>query len=408
MFKNQEIKRLALIQIIVLVIFVLISYLFSLFVFNIYKSELIKNNSYILTGILKEDPDLEEKVVEAILNHNEDNKLGLNVLKKYGLDNVESLDYLNYNQNIKKRVITFNLLFTLIIFIILELLYFLFIKKQYKKINEIDTYMNNVLNDDYSMDIREYMEGDISNLKNDIYKMTTKLKEQTEISKKDKLYLEETLSDISHQIKTPLTSMYVINDILMDDNLDKNDKKDFILKNRNQLERIEWLVTSLLKMSRLDSGTVVLKRDTYTLDKIIEAALTPLKIPLELKNINFKYECDKKIKVQVDFNWTVEALLNIIKNACEHTKERGNISIVCKENPIFVEVRISDDGEGIDKSDLPHIFERFYKGKHNKESIGIGLNMAKKIIDMQNGDINVLSALNRGTIFIIKFYKKNI
>lgn len=408
MFKNQEVKRLVLSQIIVLVVVLFASYFFSLFISNIYKSEIIKNNSYILTSILKENPELEEPVIEAILKHKEDSELGLNVLKKYGLDQIETLDFIDYNQNIKNKVLTFNILFIVIVFIILEMLYFLFVRRQYKKINEIDTYMNNVLNDDFSMDIREYMEGNISNLKNDIYKMTTKLKEQIEISKQDKLYLEETLSDISHQIKTPLTSMYVINDILIEDNLDKDAKKDFLIKNRNQLERIEWLVTSLLKMSRLDSGSVVLKSDTYALDKIIESAVMPLNILMELKNIHFKCECNKKIKVNVDFNWTVEALLNIIKNACEHTKESGNISIVCKDNPLFVEIRISDDGEGIDKSDLPHIFERFYKGKHNKESIGIGLNMAKKIIDMQSGDINVLSALNRGTVFIIKFYKKKI
>jgi len=408
MFKNKEVKTLVLSQIIVFLISLIITFIFSLIMFNFYKSEIIKNNSHIIGNILEEYPELEENIIDSLITNTSNNELGLEVLKKYGLDNIENLDYLDYNENIKKRTITYNFLFSIIIFILLEIIYLIFTKKQYKKINEIDNYMNNILNNDYSLDIREYIEGDISNLKNDIYKMTVKLKEQTENSKKDKLYLEETLSDISHQIKTPLTSMYVINDILMDDKIYENDKKEFLIKNKTQLQRIEWLVTSLLKMSRLDSGSIILKKEETSLKKLIETSVEPLRIPIELKNINLNIECDSNIKVEVDFNWTVEALVNIIKNAYEHTLEFGNIDIKCSTNPIYTEIKIIDTGEGISKEDIPHIFERFYKGKTNKESIGIGLNMAKKIIDMQGYDISVTSKENIGTTFIIKIYKKVI
>lgn len=407
MFKNKEVKTLVLSQITVFLISLMITFIFSLIMFNFYKSEIIKNNSHIIGNILEEYPELEENIIDSLITNNGNNRLGLEVLKKYGLDNIENLDYLDYNENIKKRTITYNFLFNIIIFILLETIYLIFTKKQYKKINEIDIYMNNILNNDYSLDIREYIEGDISNLKNDIYKMTVKLKEQTDNSKKDKLYLEETLSDISHQIKTPLTSMYVINDILMDDNINDKSKKEFLIKNKIQLQRIEWLVTSLLKMSRLDSGSIILKKEEVNLKKLIEASIEPLKIPIELKNINLNIECDSNIKVEVDFNWTIEALVNIIKNAYEHT-ESGNIDIKCSTNPIYTEIKIIDTGEGISKEDIPHIFERFYKGKTNKDSIGIGLNMAKKIIDMQGYDIVVTSKENIGTTFIIKLYKKVI
>jgi len=406
--KNKEVKTLIFSQITVFIVSLIITFIFSLIMFKFYKNELIKNNSYIIGNIIEKYPNLEENIVNSILTNTGNSELGLEILKKYGLDNIENLDYLDYNENIKKRIVIYNFLFSIIIFLLLELIYIIFTKKQYKKINEIDIYMNNILNNDYSLDIREYLEGDISNLKNDVYKMTVKLKEQTDASKKDKLYLEETLSDISHQIKTPLTSMYVINDILMDDNINNHDKKEFLIKNKTQLERIEWLVTSLLKMSRLDSGSIILKKEETNLKKLIEVSIQPLRIPIELKNINLNIDCDSNIKVEVDFNWTVEALVNIIKNAYEHTLEFGNINIECSTNPIYTEIKIIDTGIGINKEDIPHIFERFYKGKHNKESIGIGLNMAKKIIDMQGYEISVSSKENIGTTFIIKLYKKVI
>ena len=280
--------------------------------------------------------------------------------------------------------------------------------KKNKKIKNLSTYMNNILNNNYSLDIRDYEEGNLSNLKNDIYKMTVKLKEQSDSSQKEKKYLEEVLSDISHQLKTPLTSMYVINDVLLSDKkIDDSKKQEFLIKNRKELERIEWLVTSLLKMSRLDSGSEKIIPKETKLDDLIRKTVTPLEIPIELKNQHLILDYDKNIKLNIDLNWTTEALINILKNAHEHTKENGTIQIKAKNTVIYTEIEIIDTGEGISTTDLPHIFERFYKGKTNKESIGIGLNMAKKIINLEKGDIKVISNSN-GTTFNIKFYKQII
>lgn len=280
--------------------------------------------------------------------------------------------------------------------------------KKNKKIKNLSTYMNNILNNNYSLDIRDYEEGNLSNLKNDIYKMTVKLKEQSDLSQKEKKYLEEVLSDISHQLKTPLTSMYVINDVLLSDKkIDDFKKQEFLIKNRKELERIEWLVTSLLKMSRLDSGSEKIIPKETKLDDLIKKTVTPLEIPIELKNQHLILDYDKNIKLNIDLNWTTEALINILKNAHEHTKENGTIQIKVKDTVIYTEIEIIDTGEGISTTDLPHIFERFYKGKTNKESIGIGLNMAKKIINLEKGDIKVISNSN-GTTFNIKFYKQII
>lgn len=280
--------------------------------------------------------------------------------------------------------------------------------KQSEKIKDLSFYMNNILNNNYSFDIRDYEEGDLSNLKNDIYKMTVKLKEQSDLSLKDKKYLEEVLSDISHQLKTPLTSMYVINDVLLTSKDIKEEKKvEFLKKNRKELERIEWLVASLLKMSRLDSGSETLKIKEVELGSLIKKVLEPLEIPIELKKQKLELKYDSRIKLNIDISWTTEALINILKNAHEHTKEEGEITIYAKDTPIYTEIEIRDNGEGIREEDLPHIFERFYKGKGNKESIGIGLHMAKKIINLEKGEIKALSS-KEGTTFNIKFYKQNL
>ena len=407
MFKNREVKKILFLNLIYFFIIIIIGLILSLYSFNLYKKNLIRNNSILVGNILKNHPELEEEVINELILNSDTYDYGVKILNKYGLDDPKYFDYLKVNNELKQNIILTNILFIIILFMLISITYLIFIKNQYRKINKIDKYMNKILNNDYSLDIRDYVEGDISTLKNDVYKMTIKLKEQTELSIKDKKYLEETLADISHQIKTPLTSMYVINDILSDNDLDKKSQIEFLNKNRNQLERIEWLVTTLLKISRLDSGMVTLKRDNINIDNLIKKTIEPIKIMAELKNILIETNIETT-NFYLDFNWTLEALTNILKNACEHTHNNGSIKIEVNENPLYLNIKIIDNGVGISESDKKHIFDRFYKGKTNKDSIGIGLNMAKKIINLQNGEIECISKINEGTTFDIKFYKKVI
>lgn len=373
---------------------ILIIFLFYFFVSNIvnnsYEQKIIDNESYLIGNLLNKYPNLKEDIISSYLI--KDNyEIGNNLINEYNLITIKDNNII---------ILIYCLISALVLFII----NFIYIKSIYKKIAKIDKYMNNILNDDYSINIKDYCEGDISNLKNDIYKMTIKLKEQSELLIKEKKYLEETLQDISHQIKTPLTSMYMINDILTNEK-DENIKKEFLIKNKNQIERIEWLVTSLLKLSRLESGTVKLKKEKINLKELIDKSIEPINVLLELRNIKLtKNVID--VNLVVDINWTVEALLNVIKNACEHTVDK--IEIVGSTNPLYTEIKIIDNGIGISKKDIKHIFKRFYKGNHNKESIGIGLNMSKKIINLQNGLIEVESKEGVGSTFIIKLYKNNL
>jgi signal transduction histidine kinase len=280
-------------------------------------------------------------------------------------------------------------------------------RKRYIAIKELSGYLRRIYSGNYSLDIRDNTEGELSILKNEIYKVTQILSKQSDQLMEEKELLANAISDISHQLKTPLTSMTVLADVLSDEELDPEKRREFTKTLNTQLERMEWLLTSLLKLAKIDAGAVKFKQEPIAAADLIEKAMRPLLIPMELKEQRLVIEDKGKVSFCGDFNWSTEALINIIKNCMEHTQNGGTITIVTEDNPIYTGISISDNGKGIAKEDLPYIFKRFYKGKDaGEESIGIGLAMAKSIIEKQNGDITVSSQLFKGTKFIIKFYKQ--
>jgi signal transduction histidine kinase len=197
-----------------------------------------------------------------------------------------------------------------------------------------------------------------------------------------------------------------MSDLLSNNDLESEKRIEFTNNIEMQLDRMQWLLTSLLKLSKIDAGTVSFKKDRVAVSELIRKSTEPLLIPIEIKNQTLVIEGGSNVSFIGDLYWTTEALINIIKNCIEHTGEDGRISIFFDENPLFTEIKILDNGSGIEKEDLPYIFKRFYKGKNaGEDSVGIGLAMAKTIVTSQNGDINVSSRKNEGTCFIIKFYK---
>ena len=285
----------------------------------------------------------------------------------------------------------------------------LYTKKRYKEIEQLSEYLRTISSGDYSMDVRDNVEGELSILKNEIYKVTLILSKHGEYERREKKQLADSLSDISHQLKTPLTSMLVMTDLLSDDNLEPEKRMEFTKNIQAQLDRMEWLLTSLLKLSKIDAGTIIFKRDKVNVKDLIQKSINPLLIPLELKEQNIIIEGDSEVVFTGDANWTVEAIINIVKNCIEHTNKGGCITISFEENPLYTEIKISDNGIGINKEDLPYIFKRFYRGKNaGNDSVGIGLAMAKSIIEGQNGDLTVKSRKNEGTQFSIKFYKQTL
>lgn len=280
---------------------------------------------------------------------------------------------------------------------------------RYREIKKLSTYLRKISSGDYSLDLRDNREGELSILKNEIYKVTLKLSEQHSILQNEKVKLTEAISDISHQLKTPLTSMVVMSDLLSNPLLPIDKRTEFTQSIQLQLERIDWLVSSLLKLSKIDAGAVRFKRERVAANELLRKAVAPLLIPIDIKEQILVVNGDDSTTFIGDENWTQEALINIVKNCVEHTPHGGTIHISFSENALFTEISITDSGEGISKKELPFIFKRFYKGKNaSDESVGIGLAMAHAIIKSQNGTIDVKSNLGKGTTFIIKFYKKII
>lgn len=392
MIKNTELKKLIIIQIIIFFFSIILCIVFYNKINKDYSETLINNDANLIGNFLIINPDLEQELL-SVVNSTQNYELGQKFLEENNL-----LDYREKNYSVNFITI---FLSVLTVFSILIVINYYFIRKLYKKIKEIDYDVDKILQGNYEINILDYNEGSLSSLKNNIYKMTVKLRESNELISKEKNNLEELLEDISHQIKTPLTSMYMINDILQKETNSKV-RQEFLDKNEKQINRIEWLVTSLLKMSRLDNGSVKLKKEMTNVDTMLTKAITPILALIESKNIKVKHE-KQNLKIKIDPDWTSEALLNIIKNACEHTKD--SVTITTSSNPLYTAIEVKDNGEGIDKKDLSHLFERFYRGNHNKESIGIGLSMSKKIIELQNGTIEVKSHVGKGSTFIVKFFK---
>lgn len=278
-----------------------------------------------------------------------------------------------------------------------------FAKRHYREVDKLSQYLSQVVKGEYSLDIRDNAEGELSVLKNEIYKVTVMLQEQAAALRQEKVTMANALSDISHQLKTPLTSMFVMTDLLCGD-LPEEKRMEFTGKLHAQLERLQWLVSSLLKLSKLDAGTVKFKRERVAASSLLEAACAPLLIPMELKELSLRVDCPD-LDLVCDSNWTIEALVNILKNCVEHTPQGGEIRISCTANPLYTEITIQDNGPGIAAADLPYIFQRFYKGRNAEDdSVGIGLAMAKSIITGQEGSIDVRSSAE-GSSFLVRFFR---
>ena len=277
-------------------------------------------------------------------------------------------------------------------------------KKRYEKLSELNNYLSLVCSGKYNMDIGDNAEDELSILKNNLYKVITILRSQNEALQKDKVYLADALADISHQLKTPLTSMMVMTDLLKEDGNEEK-RGEFISIIEAQLEKIRWLILNLLKLSKLDAGTIEFKDENVSVKKVIDESVKPFLLTFDLKGIEFVNTAED-FTFKGDEKWTAEAVGNIIKNCIEHTDKNGALKISTTSTNIYDALIISDNGCGISGEDLPHIFERFYHGKNSSaDSVGIGLALAKSVVEKERGTITVSSQEGNGSTFEIRFYK---
>lgn len=286
-------------------------------------------------------------------------------------------------------------------------IYLFFRIRNLKSVEKLSNEIDLILHGAEEINIDESREGELGILQSEIRKMTTCLRWQKQSLINDKMYLANSIADISHQIRTPLTSVNLLVSNLSKPDLTEKERREISHELYGMLSGIDRLITALLKISKLDSGTVTFACETVPLKALIKKALSPLLISAELKNQTISVEAEGNFFGDVD--WTAEAVTNVVKNCMEHTPESGTIKVKATENALFSQIIISDNGAGISKEDLPHIFERFYKGKNSdSKGFGIGLALSRTIISSQNGTIKAENATPVGALFTIRFYKETV
>lgn len=283
--------------------------------------------------------------------------------------------------------------------------FFLFTKIRYDRIAQLTEEIDQVLHNADHLLISSSEEGELSILESEITKMTLRIREQNDALRREKTYLADSLADVAHQLRTPLTSAGIILTLVANEP-DQEERKRLLREAEALFARTDWLLTTLLKLSRLDAGIVAFQREPVEVQALVKTALRPLLIPMELREIIPKTEIVADVMLQCDQNWLAEALQNILKNCIDSIGRKGTIAIACSDNPLFTELTIHDSGPGFDREELPHIFERFYRGKASDATgYGIGLALSRTIITRQGGTLAARNHPQGGALFVLRFPK---
>lgn len=389
-----------------LIVFICLFVMFL--ILNIYEYKTYTKNfnnkiSAIVTLVKDKYPEITDKEIIEIINSNKQSDDSF--FLKYGID-IDNKAVLLENDKSYHTFLLINMSFLIITIASLCILYFRYNYKRKNDIKDIIKYIEQINRRNYELEIDTISEDELSILKNEIYKTAVMLKEAALNSNKDKLNLKKSLEDISHQLKTPLTSILVLLDNLIDEpDMDSSIRNDFIIDIKRNVININFLVQALLKLSKFDANTVHFIKKENDLEMIVKEAIKNVSTLCDLRNINIKLNTLENAKVECDAKWQIEAITNIIKNAIEHSKDNSSIIINIDNNRVYSKIEVIDFGDGISKRDIKHIFERFYKGENaTSNSIGIGLALAKTIIEEDKGTIAVESN-ESNTKFTIKYFK---
>ena len=389
-----------------LIVFICLFVMFL--ILNIYEYKTYTKNfnnkiSAIITLVKDKYPEITDKEIIEIINSNKQSDDSF--FLKYGID-IDNKAVLLENDKSYHTFLIINMSFLIITMASLCILYFRYNYKRKNDIKDIIKCIEQINRRNYELEIDTISEDELSILKNEIYKTAVMLKEAALNSNKDKLNLKKSLEDISHQLKTPLTSILVLLDNLIDEpDMDSSIRNDFIIDIKRNVININFLVQALLKLSKFDANTVHFIKKENDLEMIVKEAIKNVSTLCDLRNINIKLNILENAKVECDAKWQIEAITNIIKNAIEHSKDNSNIVINIDNNRVYSKIEVIDFGDGISKRDIKHIFERFYKGENaTSNSIGIGLALAKTIIEEDKGTIAVESN-ESNTKFTIKYFK---
>ena len=380
-------------------------------------------NTYIrciMENVINQYPDLDMEEIAIILNKSYSELESSttseefdSILRKNGItDNTFYIKDMSDIRNVNIIVSTSIIGVMSVLFIICFCMY---LRRRKKDIFELQDYMDKISRGNYELEINDNSEDELSSLKNSLYKIMVYMKEQADSARIKKVMLAQSVSDISHQLKTPLTSTQVLLDNLNDNpDMDYSTRKKFIYEALNQVNGMSWMIVSMLKLSRIDAGVVEFNKENISINKIIEEAVGNLEVIAEIKNVNIEKNIDNRnedelnksdIYIKGDYNWNREALQNIIKNAIEHSNDKGTVKINITDNDVYTAVYITNRGEKLSDKQQKQIFERYYsEAKYEDNSMGIGLPLAKAVIEKQGGYISVESD-DEETVFIVKYIK---
>lgn len=408
---NYEIKKLALIMGVIF-----LSSFCAIYVFlGIYADDIRRQNHKVLAAFFGNAaayyPEVPEEELIQVLNiqSNENIARGEVILAQYGVFQEYGGESFAMQEEGIHFLYTIVCLFVIVFFMVNSIVVIEYLRKRQRKIQELEEYMNIINHDDYRLDLEDNSDDELTGLRNEIYKLTVLLKEQARRATEQKYVLSKSMENISHQLKTPLTSITILANNLTDNpEMDVLTRQRFLSEITYQLADMSWLITAMLKLSRLDAGVAELQPEFCRMDAIVEKTVQKLEIAAEWKQIVISTDLPEGAGLWIDAKWTVEALVNIVKNAMEHSLPGSVVEIIGEENEIYTQIAIKDYGEGITEEECERLFQRFYRGNGTKEdSFGIGLSLAKEIIEKQGGTIYVDSQAGKGTVFKIRFLRRH-
>lgn len=419
-YKNKQAVKSLLLTGVVLVVGVVVYMSWISWYTHKYKN---MENTYIrciMENVISQYPDFDMEEVAIILNKSygelessTTSEEFYSILRKNGI--TDNTFYIKDMSDIRNVNIIVSTLIIGVMSVLFIICFYIYLRRRKNAIVQLQDYMDKISRGNYELEINDNSEDELSSLKNSLYKIMVYMKEQADSARIKKVMLAQSVSDISHQLKTPLTSTQILLDNLNDNpDMEYATRKKFIYEALNQVNGMSWMIVTMLKLSRIDAGVVEFNNETISINKIIEEAVGNLEVIAEIKNVNIEKYIDNHnenklnksdIYINGDYNWNREALQNIIKNAIEHSNDKGTVKINITDNDVYTAVYITNRGDKLSDQRQKQIFERYYsEAKYEDNSMGIGLPLAKAVIEKQGGYISVESD-DEETVFIVKYIK---
>lgn len=408
-YNNPEIKKSSLALVAVMLIFILVSCMVIRGNNENLRRDYIRVMGGVAARMVEKAPQLEGEIVPLMTGKltPEDEAKGMEILSQYGLHEGLDVSLFPYIRGSYLNSIFSILLLGLALGVLLFVMNYYQHGYYYDNMRDFSSAAKRIVEGNYSLKFGEKMEGDLSKLSQSFNMMGEVIRGNISALKKEKEFLVNLLSDISHQLKTPLSTMILYNDIMLSKELNREQRETFLKSTQNQLNRMGWLIQNLLKLAKIDADAIELDMEEQSLIETLEEALDALESKAREKEVTIDYPLGNDIFLKHDRLWLQEALINVVKNGIEHSPIGGRVTIELEDNPIYTRITVKNNGEIISEEDLANIFKRFYKGKNSmkSDSIGIGLSLSRSILERHGGYIEARSDESEGTRFIITFLK---